>query len=85
MIKRHRIELAVLALVAGCLAVSGCASGVPSTEFTNPQFDFAFVERVAVIPFENLTNDRQAGLRATRITNTELLASQAVEVVEGRP
>jgi TolB-like protein len=52
------------------------------TEFTNPRFDFSFVERVAVLPFENLSEDRQAGARATRLTITELLSSGSVEVVE---
>ena len=41
-----------------------------------------FVERVAVLPLENLTADQQAGERATRLLITELLASGAVEVVE---
>jgi TolB-like protein len=53
-----------------------------ATRFSNPNFDFAFVQRVAVVPFENLSSDRQAGLRATRLTITELLASGAVDVVE---
>jgi len=37
---------------------------------------------VAVVPMENLSNDRQAGVRATRLLITELLASGAVDVVE---
>ena len=59
-----------------------CSSSIGSTEFTNPDIDFAFVERVAVLPFDNLSNDQQAGLRATRLVITELLASGAVDVVE---
>jgi TolB-like protein len=55
---------------------------MPATKFTNPDFDFSFVERVAVLPFENLSDDRQAGYRATRLMVTELLASGAVDVVE---
>jgi TolB-like protein len=55
---------------------------MPPTRFTNERFDFSFVERVAVLPFENLSNDRQAGFRATRLMVTELLASGAVDVVE---
>jgi TolB-like protein len=52
------------------------------TTFTNPGFNFAFVERVAVIPLENLSTDAQAGARTTRLLVTELLASEAVDVVE---
>ena len=73
---------AVLLLLAGQLCLAGCAGRIPATEFTNPRFDFSYVERVAVLPFENLSNDRQAGMRATRLMITELLASGAVDVVE---
>lgn len=59
-----------------------CRSGLPTTEFVNPAFDFSFVQRVAVLPFENLSQDPAAGVRATRLTITELLASGAVDVVE---
>ena len=77
-----RHHLIVLLLLIAPLAVTGCGSSMKATEFANPGFDFAFVERVAVLPFENLSNDRQAGLRATRLTITELLASGALDVVE---
>jgi hypothetical protein len=59
----------------------GCG-GVRTTRYTNPDFNFGFVERVAVMPLENLTQDQQAGVRATRLLATELLASGAVDVVE---
>lgn len=65
-----------------CLAVLACTGGLPPTKFLNPDFDFAFVERVAVLPLENLSPDQQAGARATRLLITELLASGAVDVVE---
>lgn len=64
------------------LAIGGCRSTTAPTEFTNPKFNFGFVERVAVLPFVNLSTDRPAGARATRLTITELLASGAVDVVE---
>lgn len=59
-----------------------CAGTIEPTQFTNPNIDFSFVQRVAVLPFENLSSDQQAGLRATRLMVTELLASGAVDVVE---
>ena len=69
-------------VVIGLLCLSGCAGTMKATKFTNPKFDFSYVERVAVLPFENMSNDRQAGFRATRLTITELLASGTVDVVE---
>lgn len=66
----------------GLLGLAGCSGAPEPSTFTNPRFDFGFVERVAVLPFENLSADRQAGPRATRLMITELLASGAVDVVE---
>ena len=54
-------------LVAGLVSLAGCSTAMPATKFTNPKFDFSFVQRVAVLPFENLSNDRQAGANATRL------------------
>jgi TolB-like protein len=53
-----------------------------STDFTHPEIDFSFIRRVAVLPFDNLSTDQQAGFRVTRLIITELLASGAVDVVE---
>jgi TolB-like protein len=78
---RQPLSLALL-LPLALLPVAGCGGGMKVTRFSNPNFDFSFVERVAVIPFDNQTNDRQSGLRATRLTITELLASGAIDVVE---
>ena len=52
------------------------------TKFTNPDIDFSFVERLAVLPFENYSNDSAAAARVTRLMVTELLATGAVDVVE---
>lgn len=79
-IHRRRTTHAGALLVA--LLVTGCAGSMRPTRFTNPRIDFAFVERVAVIPFENVSSDSLAGFRATRLLVTELLASGAVDVVE---
>lgn len=69
------------AVLASVFLLSACG-GVRPTLFVNPQFNFSFVEKVAVFPFENFSGDQQAGVRATRLFITELLASGAVEVVE---
>lgn len=64
------------------LGAAGCSGAPEPTSFTNPRFNFGYVEKVAVLPFENLSTDRQAGARATRLMITELLATGAVDVVE---
>lgn len=78
---KPRTTIVVSILLAG-LVLPGCSGNLATTEFTNPRFDFGFIERMAVLPLEDLADDRQAGVRATRILITELLASGAVEVVE---
>lgn len=52
------------------------------TTFVHPNFDFSFVQRVAVVPFENLSDDRGAGARMSRYFVSELLATEAFDVVE---
>lgn len=79
---REPRHTATASTVLAGLILLGCSGSLPPTQFTNPQFDFAFVERVAVLPLEDLAGDRQAGARATRLLITELLASGAVDVVE---
>jgi hypothetical protein len=79
--KDPRPALTASTLIA-LLTLLGCSGNLATTEFTNPLFDFGFVERVAVLPLEDLADDRQAGVRATRVLITELLASGAVDVVE---
>jgi hypothetical protein len=79
MMRKTRRRQALVILLTGLFA---CGKKLPPTQFLNPNFDFAFVEKVAVLPLQNLSDDRQAGVRATRILITELLSTGAVDVVE---
>jgi curli biogenesis system outer membrane secretion channel CsgG len=63
------------------LLMTGCATMRPTT-FVHPAYDFSFVERIAVVPLENLTQDRGAGERVSRYFVSELLATEAFDVVE---
>jgi polysaccharide biosynthesis protein PelC len=76
----HRASIASLLVAA--LSLGACGGAMKATEFTNPKFNFSFVQRVAVLPFDNESSDRQAGSRATRLAITELLATGSVDVVE---
>ncbi len=71
----------VLLILAGTLVVPGCATVAP-TKFVNPDYDFSYLQRVAVIPLDDLSQERDAGVRASRLLMTELLSTGAVDVVE---
>jgi len=53
-----------------------------STVFIHREYNFAFVEKVAVLPFENLSTDQGASARVTHLFITELLATDAFDIVE---
>jgi hypothetical protein len=75
--KRY-VLMSVLFAVFIC---SGCARrGVPSF-YINPDVDFSFIKKVAVLPLDNLTNDRFAGEVVRHVVISELLASGLVDVV----
>jgi hypothetical protein len=62
------------------LALTGCAA--PARLYVNPQADLAHYERVAVIPFANLSQQTFAGERVTRSFITELIMAGRYQVVE---
>ena len=59
----------------------GC-SQVKSKVYINPNANFRFIKKVAVLPFENLSQDRYAGKKMRDIFITTLLASEVVDVPE---
>jgi TolB-like protein len=67
--------LLTIALLVAC-------SGMKPTVFVNKQYNFNFLEKVAVVPFENLSTDQGAGARITHIFLTELLAAESFDIVE---
>jgi TolB-like protein len=67
-------------VVLALLALIGCAA--PARLYVNPQADLTHYERVAVIPFANLSNQAFAGDRVTRSFITELIMAGRYQVVE---
>ncbi len=74
-------KLVLMILLGALVLFSGCG-GTGKTKFVHPDFDFSFLEKVAVVPFENLSSDQGAGARSTRFFTSALLASEAFWVVE---
>jgi TolB-like protein len=60
----------------------GCSSGVAPRVFVNPEADISYYEKIAVLPFKNLTRDPFAGHRLTRSFVTELIIAGRFEIVD---
>jgi TolB-like protein len=64
----------VLAVLTGC--------GSPAQSYINPDVDFGFMQRAAVLPFTNLSGDHLADERLRSIFLMELLKEDVLEVVD---
>ena len=76
----RRIAAAALRSAAA-IFLAGCASS-PTTKYLHPNVDLGAIRRVAVLPFENLSQDRSAAEKVHKVFLTELLSLEAFEVVE---
>lgn len=78
--KRRTLAIGLVAAALAVCALGACGMG--ATTFVHPDYNFAYVERVAVVPFENLSEDRGAGARMSRYFVSELLDAEVFDVVE---
>lgn len=76
--KRARIALPLSLL----LLAAACKSGGGGQSYVHPNADLGSLKTVAVLPFENLTQERTAGDKVQRLFLTELLSMGLFEVVE---
>jgi len=67
--------------LAGCF-LAGC--GAPAVSYIHPDVDFGFMERAAVVPFLNLSQDALAGNRVQSIFLMELLEEDVLTLVDPR-
>ena len=77
-------RVAKLVLLIGWVGVLfglfGCATS--SRVYLNPQTDLAYIKRIAVLPFENLTGEKYVGEKISQGFIAELLIAGDFEVVE---
>jgi TolB-like protein len=59
----------------------GCARSTTES-FVRPEFDLAFINKVAVLPFENPANDVVIAERCRQVTITQILSSGLFDVVD---
>ena len=79
--KKSRLFLITICILLAMFEYLGC-SHLKGKVYINPNVNFRFIKKVAVLPFENLSQDRFAGKKMRDIFVTTLLASEVVDVVE---
>lgn len=71
-----RVILAML-----LFSLAACGASTSSTSYHDPGMDFAALRTIAVMPFVNLTRDKQAGERVRDTFVNNLLSTGAVYVI----
>ncbi len=73
-------KICTISLFLALWLLSGCGGkGIPGF-YINQDIDFSYIKRVAVLPLDNLTNDKFAGDAVRHVVMSELLATGLVEV-----
>lgn len=75
---RHAARLSAVAVALA--VVSGCAAS--PRLFVNREADMTLYEKVAVLPFHNLSGDPYASARVTRAFTTELIIADRFRIVD---
>jgi TolB-like protein len=76
----RKMKKTAFLIFIGFIGLAGCATG--PTVYIHPNADFSSLKKVAVLPFDNLTQDRFAADKVQKIFTTELLSLGAFEVIE---
>ena len=66
--------------LASVFFVWGCASS--TVRYINPDANFSYIKKVAVLPFNNLTADRYAGEKIRSIVTVDILSRGVFDVLE---
>jgi TolB-like protein len=68
--------------VAGVLLAGAACRSSSQTRYLHPNADLAAIQRVAVLPFENVTSDRAAADKLQKVFLVELLSLEIFDVAE---
>jgi TolB-like protein len=75
----HRAARRAAVVASAALLAAGCAG---QNHYTNRRADLSGVRKVAVLPFDNMSDERLAGEKVQRLFVAELLNANTFEVVE---
>ena len=67
-------------LLAAMLTVAGCGSS--TLRYVNPDANFSYIKKIAVLPLNNFSDDRYAGEKVRGVLTVDLLSRHAFELVE---
>jgi TolB-like protein len=73
------VTIRTLALLL-IISVVGCKGAV--IRYINPEANFSYIKKVAILPFNNMSNDRFAGERVRNTLTVELMSRGVFDVME---
>jgi hypothetical protein len=77
----HFLHIKTFILALLLFAMAACASSTSSTSYRDPSMDFSVLRTIAVMPFVNLTRDKQAAERVRDTFTNNLLSTGALYVI----
>ena len=78
---RHFLHIKTFISALLLFAMVACASSTSSTSYHDPSMDFSVLRTIAVMPFVNLTRDKQAAERVRDTFTNNLLSTGALYVI----
>ena len=79
---RRRSFFNTIIFLLVCLGLTGCANKQTSDSFIREDVDLGYIQRVAVLPLENHSDDKYAAKRARNVINTQILAMGLFDAAE---
>ena len=78
-----RLRLYIFTIPLIIIVMQGCAFKTNGTQFyLRDQVDFGYIQKIAVLPFENLSEDAFAAKRARELAITQVLAQGIFDVTD---
>lgn len=78
---KYKFIYSLIIILLISISISGCKTTSASNYHIREDVDFSYIKKVAVMPLENMTNDKFAPEIIRQAVITELLATGAVDVV----
>ncbi|MGE5303061.1 MAG: hypothetical protein ACM3TN_07005 [Alphaproteobacteria bacterium] len=63
------------------MLIPGCSTAA-TTDYVHPKYDFSLIQKIAVLPLENLSADQQAGEKIRKMVVSEILAAGVLDAVD---